>query len=259
MGRNSPFIHLFSRVCCAILLTVGTSQQQTVAQDRTFSITGSAGYGLLNLSAVDERNASDVVGWTNLGIPVNDFASVKRSPLFSGRMTYRYSRDFSVSLHGSYFSKTVYSSYDGSEAVLQLERSVGATDLSLGVAYYPAVQPYLFEWYLQVNFGVFMPRVTARTVGTQATKPAGVIVMVPLVDTDARYKKTKTFAAFFVGADMPLFQRVFLKGEAGYRVAQMGELDGEITRFGVQINQPSITLFDFSGLIVSVGVGVELW
>ena len=258
MRMNFSLGRSHTRVCCAILLATGAVQQSTFGQDRTFSITGSAGYGILSLSAVDAKNASDVVGWGSLGIPVNDFASVKQSLFFSGRMTYRYSRDFSVSLYGSYFSKTVYSSYDGSNAVMQLERSVGATDLSLGIAYYPRAQPYLFQWYLQVNFGVFLPRVTAKTVGTQATKPAGFIIMVPLIDTDARYKKTKTFAAFFVGADMPLFQHVFLKGEAGYRVAQMGELDGEISRFGVQNNQPSVTLFDFSGFLVSLGVGIEL-
>jgi hypothetical protein len=258
MGTNPSLGRSLAHFCCVIVLAIGAVQQPTLAQDRTFSITGSAGYGVLSLGAVDEKHASDVVGWTNLGIPINDFASVKPSPFFSGRMTYRYSRDFSVSLYGSYFSKTVYSSYDGSDAVLQLERSVGGTDLSLGIAYYPTAQPYLFQWYLQANFGIFMARVTAKTVGTQATKPAGFIIMVPLVDTDARYKKTKTYAAFFVGADVPLFQQVFLKGEVGYRVAQMGELDGEITRFGVQTNQPSVTVFNFSGLVASLGIGIEL-
>jgi hypothetical protein len=246
------------RASCAFLLTIGALHPSALSQDRTFSLTASGGYGLLSLSAVDAKNTSDVVGWGNLGIPVNEFASVKQSPFVSGRITYRYTRDFSVSLYASYFSKTVFSSYGGSDAVLQLERSVSATDLSLGIAYYPAVQPYLFQWYLQVNFGVLMARATAKAVGSQATKPAGVIVMVPLVDSEGNYKKTKTSAAFFVGADFPLFLRFFLKGEAGYRVAQMGELEGDITRFGVQSNESSTTPFDFSGFVVSIGVGIEL-
>jgi hypothetical protein len=81
---------------------------------------------------------------------------------------------------------------------------------------------------------------------------------VPLVDSDGNCKKAKTSAAFFVGADVPLFLRVFLKGEAGYRVAQVGELDSDITRFGVQSDGSSTTLFNFSGFVVSVGVGIEL-
>lgn len=252
MGRS------LTRVCAALLLTIGAIQQPTLSQDRTVSITGSAGYGLLSLGGVDAKNASDVVGWNNLGIPVSDFASVKQSPFFSGRITYRYTRDFAVSMYGSYSSKTVSSSYNGSNAVLQLDRNVGATDLSLGVSYYPAIQSYLFQWYLQVNLGVILARATAKAVGTQATKPAGFIVMVPLVDSEGKYKKAKTSAAFFVGADIPLFQQVFAKGEAGYRVAQVGELDGDITRFGVQSNEPSTTLFNFSGFVASIGVGIEL-
>ena len=252
MGRS------LTRVCAALLLTISAVQQSTLGQDRTFSITGSVGYSLLSLGAVDAKNASDVVGWSNLGIPVSNFGSVKQSPFFSGRISYRYTRDFSVSIYGSYFSRAVSSSYDGSDAVLQLERSVGATDLSLGIAYFPAAQPYLFQWYLQVNLGVILARGTAKAVGSQAAKPADVVVMVPLVDTEGKYKKAKTSAAFCVGADMPLFQRVFLKGEAGYRVAQVGELDGDITRFGVQSNETSTTSFNFSGFVVSVGVGITL-
>ena len=258
MGMNLSLGHSLTRVYCALLLATGVVQQSALGQDRIFSITGSAGYGLLSLGVVDAKNASDVEGWGNLGIPLNGFASVKQSPFFSGRMTYRYTRDFAVSMYGSYFSKTVSSSYDGPDAVLQLDRSVGATDLSLGVAYYPAAQPYFFQWYLQVNLGVILARATAKAVGTQATKPGGVVVVVPLVDSEGKYKMAKTSAAFFVGADMPLFRAVFLKGEAGYRVARVGELDGDITRFGVQSNEPSTTVFDFSGILVSVGVGIEI-
>jgi hypothetical protein len=257
MGRNFSSGRLLKHIGRAILLAAGLVPQPTLSQDRTFSITGSAGYSLLSLGAVDAKNASDVVGWNALGIPVNDFASLKQSPFFSGRATYRYTRDFALSLHGSYFSKTVSSSYSGPDAVLQLDRSVSATDLMLGVAYYPDLQPYLFQWYLQANVGVILARATARAVGTQATKPGGTVVMVPLVDSEGKYKKAQTSAALFVGADMPLIRHVFIRGEAGYRVAQVGELDGDITRFGVQSNESSTTMFDFSGVLVSMGVGVE--
>jgi hypothetical protein len=130
------------RVCAALLLAIGLIQQPTLGQDRRYSITGSGGYSLLSLGSVDEKNASDVVGWNSLGIPASNFASVKQSPFFSGRLTYRFSREIAFSFFGSSFSKSVSSSYNGADAMLQLERSVGATDLSLGVAYYPADQPY---------------------------------------------------------------------------------------------------------------------
>jgi hypothetical protein len=228
-----------------------------LCQDRSFSIVGSAGYGFLSLEAVDAKNASDVVGWANLGIPVNDFASVKRSPFFSGRMTYRYTRDFAVSLYGSYFSESVSSSYEGPEATLHLDRSVAATDLSLGISYYPALQPYVLEWYIRVNFGLILARASARALGEAATKPGGVIVMVPPVDSDGKYTKAKTFAGFFVGADVPLSRQIFLTGEAGYRVAQVGQLDGDITRSGVQSVEMSSTTFDYSGILLGIGLGIK--
>ncbi|MCX6145259.1 MAG: hypothetical protein NTZ35_18805 [Ignavibacteriales bacterium] len=258
MKRATPLGRSLTRGCVALLLTIGAIQQPAVSQDRTFSITGSAGYSLLSLGAVDDKNASDVVGWSNLGIPVSDFASVKQSPFFSGRLSYRFSREIAFSIYGSSFSKSVSSSYDGPDAVLQLERSVGATDLSLGVAYYPAVQPYFLQWYLQVNLGVILARASTKAFGTQNTKPTDVGFVSPLVDSEGKYRKTKPCAAFSVGANMPLYLGIFLKGEAGYQSAQVGQLDGDITQSGVHSNETSTTFFDFSGFIVSVGVGIEL-
>jgi hypothetical protein len=248
---------LLKHTCCLFLL-IGGIFQQAWTQDRTFSISGSAGYGLLNLGSVDDKNASDVAGWSSLGIPLGGFTSLKRSPFYSARMTYRSTRDFAVSVYASYFSESVSTSYDGTDAILHLDRSVGATDLALGLAYYPPSQPYFLQWYLQANLGILMAHAAARAIGEQATKPGGVVVMVPLVDSQGEYKKTKTSASFFVGVDLPLLRGFFLNGQAGYRVSQTGQLEGDITRFGVQSSESSTTMFDFSGFLFSLGVGIEL-
>lgn len=258
MRRKSPFNCSLSCICAALLLSIGLIQQSALAQDRTFSITGSAGYSLLSLGVIDEKNASDVVGWSALGFPVSNFASVKQSPFFSGRLSYRFSREITFSIYASSFSRSVSSSYDGPDAMLHLDRSVGATDLSLGVAYYPAVQPYFLQWYLQVNLGVILTRASTKAFGTQNTKPTDVGFVSPLVDSEGKYRKTKPFAAFSVGADLPLYLGFFLKGEAGYRSAQVGELDGDITLSGVHSSETSATSFDFSGFMVSMGVGITL-
>jgi hypothetical protein len=257
MRRNLPLRRPLLRVSAALLLATGLIQQPAFGQDRTFSLAGSAGYSFLSLGAVDEKNAMDVVGWNDLGIPTSNFASVKQSPCFSGRLTYRSSREIAFSIYASAFSKSVSSSYSGQDAMLQLDRSVGETDLSLGVAYYPADQPSFLQWYLQVNLGVIMTRASTRAFGTQNTKPTDVGFVSPLVDSEGKYRKTKPYAAFSVGADMPLFLGTFLKGEAAYRFAQVGQLDGDITLSGVHSNETSTTSFDFSGFIVSVGLGIE--
>ena len=72
------------------------------------------------------------------------------------------------------------------------------------------------------------------------------------------HTKTSLSASFFVGADVPLLRPIFLRGEAGYRFAQVGELNGDITQFGVHSNETSTTSFDFSGFLISVGIGVDL-
>ena len=258
MRRKALLSRLLSGICAALFLSIGVIQQPALGQDRTFSITGSAGYSLLSLGMVDEKNALDVVGWSNLGFPVTDFASVKQSPFFSGRLTYRFSRELAFSIYASSFSTSVSSSYDRPDAMLHLDRSVGATDLSLGVAYYPADQPYFLQWYLQVNVGVILARASTKAFGTQHTKPTDVGSVSPLVDSEGKYRKTKPCAAFSLGADMPVFHAIFLKGEAGYRSAQVGELDGDITQSGVHSNETSTTSFNFSGFMVSVGVGITL-
>jgi hypothetical protein len=258
MGKNSLFRRSRVRICAGLLLTIGVIHQSSLSQERTFSITGSAGYSVLGLSAVDEKNASDVTGWGALGIPVSNFASVKQSPFVSGRMSYRFSRELGFSVYGSYFSKSVSSSYEGTDAMLHLDRTVGATDLSLGVAYYPASQPYFLQWYLQVNLGVIMARASTKAFGTQNTKPTDVGFTSPLVDSQGEYKKTKPIATFIIGADIPLLAGIFLRGEAGYRSAQVGQLDGDISQSGVHSNEISTTSFDFSAFVVSLGVGITL-
>lgn len=227
-------------------------------QDRGVSISGSVGYGVLNLAAVDAKNAADVAGWTARGVPLSDFASVKQSPCFSGRVAYRYTREFAISLNASAFSKSTSASYSGSDTHLQLDRSVSATDITFGVAYYPALQPRGFQWYLQTTLGAIVARASANAVGEQASKQGAVTVMVPLVNSQANYTKTKTCAAFFVGADAALLGGTFLKAEGGYRIAAVGQLNADIIDFGVSGTQMSTTLFDYSGFIVSLGVGITL-
>jgi hypothetical protein len=79
----------------------------------------------------------------------------------------------------------------------------------------------------------------------------------PLVDSEGKYRKTKPCASFSIGADIPLYLGTFLKGEAGYRFAQVGQLDGDITLSGVHSSETSTTSFDFSGFVISAGIGIE--
>ena len=224
-----------------------------LAQYRKWSVGAAVGYNQLNLDAVDEKNQSDVDGWTRQGLVLGQFGSVKRSPLYSICVSYRYDRDFGISLNGSYWTKTVSASYNGPEATLQLERGVGSTDVVVGISYYPSSRPYFLEWYIETNLGVSFAHATAKAVGTQMVKSGSVMIPVTFVDTDGTYKKSKAIVGVLVGADMPLVGGLSLKAEAGYRFAQFGTMDGDVTQMGQHSVQTSTIEFDYSGFQLSAG------
>jgi hypothetical protein len=243
---------------CVLLAAAFLSSTTIHAQTHKWSVTGSAGLAALNFASVDADNASDAEGWAGLGIPVTPFSSLKKSLLYSARVTYRYDREFAVSLIASYTSKEVTSSYRGSNAELDLARGVGSTDFVLGIAYYPTTRPYFLQWYLQVSFGVILARATAKAKGIQYTKVGPDLVPSPLTDTDATYTASKSVADAAIGIDVPLFSRVALVAEASYRFARFGILEGDVTRFGETSVQKTTIEFDYSGYLLTAGVRFEL-
>jgi len=227
------------------------------AQQARWSLSGSVGYAILNLKQVDADNASDVQGWNRLGIPVDLLGSVKQSGFLSARVTYRYTREFGFSLTAHDQSKEVKTSSEGADATLSLTRGVGSTDVLLGITYYPSVQPYFLEWYLEVGLGALFGRGNANAHGTQTVKVSGMPTLAPLVETDATYKKSKTAVAFSLGADARILRPFFFHLEGMYRFAPLGTLEGDIIRSGEHSTQASITEFDYSGFLISAGIGIE--
>lgn len=244
-------------VWAVLFLGIVSISQTLFGQSRKWSAGGSVGYAMLNLGAVDGKNQSDTEGWGRLGFPIGPFASIQRPIFYSASVSYRYNREFAVSLMGSYWWKIVYSSYNSLGAMLQLDRGVGSADIVAGIAYYPAAQPYFLQWYAQVNFGLAIARATAKAVGSRTIKVGGVPTSEPVVDTDGIFKKTRTTAGLALGTDVPLLHNIFLKAEAGYRFAQLGQLEGEATHFGEHSTETTTIEFDYSGILLSAGVQFE--
>ncbi len=236
-----------------LFLGVVSSPQILHGQYRKWSIGAAVGYNQLNLDAVDEKNQSDVAGWARQGLLLGQLGSVKRSPFYSVGVSYRYDREFGVSLSGSYWTKTVSSSYHGPDAALELDRGVGCTGIVLGISYYPQAQPFFLEWYIQTNLGVSVAHATAKAVGMQMVKSGSELIPVTFVDTDGTYTKSKLTVGALAGVDLPLIGGLSLKAEAGYRVAQFGTIDGDVTQMGQHSVQTSTIEFDYSGFQVSAG------
>jgi len=252
--------HLVQKRLTWIILTLCAASTFPVplhAQQAHWSLSGSVGYAFLSLTQVDGDNASDVEGWNVLGIPIGPLGSLKQSTLFSARLAYRSTKEigFSLTVHDQ--SKEVSTSYEGTDATLSLRRGAGSTDVLLGINYYPPEQPYFLEWYVEVGVGVIVGRANANAHGTQTVKVAGMPTLAPLVETDATYKKSRTAVAFCLGADMKIFRPIFIHFEGAYRFAPLGTLDGDVTRSGQHSTQPSVAEFDYSGLLLSGGIGIE--
>ena len=245
-------------VWAILVLGVVSLPQMLHGQYRKWSVGASAGYNVLALDAVDEKNQADADGWTRQGYSVGKLSSVKNSPFYALSVTYRYDREFGISLVGSRWSKTVSSAYEGPDATLHLERGVGATNVELGISYYPSARPYFLEWYIQTNMGIAYGQATAKAAGSVMVKNGSLLVPAPFVDTDAQYKKSKLIAGVIVGADTPLTGGLFLHTEAGYRFSQLGEMDGDVTQMGIRSVQTSTIDFNFSGFLVSAGIRYQL-
>ena len=231
-----------------------SSPQTLYGQYRKWSIDASAGINLLNLDAVDQKNQQDVEGWGKQGYPVGTLGSVKQSPVYSIAVGYRYDRDFAVVLSGSSWSKTVSSSSSDADATLRLERGVGSTDIGFGISYYPTARPFFLEWYVQTNLAMTMARATSKAFGTLKQKQGPDLVPVPFVDTDARFTKSKFTVGALLGIDVHMGGAFFLNAEAGYRFAQFGTMEGNVTQMGETSVQTTTIEFDYSGFRLIAGL-----
>ena len=89
-------------------------------------------------------------------------------------------------------------------------------------------------------------------------KEGSVLVPVPFVDTDGRYTRSKLTVGILVGGDVRLWGDIFLNAEAGYRFAQLGTMDGNVSQMGQNSVQTSSIGFDYSGFQVSAGLRYQL-
>ncbi|MBI3586193.1 MAG: outer membrane beta-barrel protein [Ignavibacteriales bacterium] len=240
------------------IIFLGLLPFQLHAQEGKWSVSGSAGYGILSTKDVDDKNSRDVQGYNDSGLPIDDIPKLSAAPVYAAKVSYRYTREFGFSLSVLYTAKEVSTEYKGSDDYLSLKRSIGSTDVSLGLLFYPAAQPYFLKWYVQADMGVLFATAKAETFGTHTYKVNGQPDVQPTIDTKGTYNKSKLDVAARIGADIPLVQNFFLRAEGGYRLAVLGKLEGSVSRLdGTTTSVESTVDFNYSGFLVSVGVGIE--
>lgn len=249
-----------SRLCfyytstVVLLLLISFS---SFAQENTFSLNLSAGLARLQLDQVDEDNQRDVEGWNRQGVFIGPFPSIKSAFMLSLKGVYRHDRDVAFSLSVSDGSREVSTSYTTPEQTLTLVRSVGFTDVTVGVLYHFPLYYDRVESYIGGEVGFMKARAEAEAYGSKTVKIVDSTQTFVTADTKGKYRASTTMASVMLGATVQLFEPLFLRAEAQYKVGKVGKMDGHVTRMGTEREETTSIEFNYSGFLLTLGVGVR--
>jgi hypothetical protein len=221
----------------------------------TFSLSG--GFRAPSLSAVNETLDKTIRDWNVIQeVPITPMDHFSLAPSIGFRCSYRYDREMSVSFSGSYFKQSLNASYRDNSVYLNLDRSVEATSLMLGLSHYLSPLSYDMEISIFIDVGLMFARAGAVSYNSREEKSGNSTVTVIFFDSDAIYRKTKLVADGGALWTWTVAQPFFLKGEVSYRFGKIGMMDGEVRRLQGTFPEQSVAEFDFSGFSATVGVGI---
>jgi len=230
-----------------------------IAQEGTWTFSGSAGFAALSLRAVEQDNENDVRGWNVYeNIPIGSFQPLDYAFTYSLSGSYRFDRDWAVTVSVVDFKKEVATSYRDGSTDLRLRRSVGSTDLMAGLAYFLPPALYQVETYFLVEVGLMNSRATAEAIGSKTQKLNDSTYSYATYDTHGVYEKSKMIVNVGLGATSQMFEPVFMKVQAVFKFAKIGKIDGEVTQFGTTVPHTTTIDFDYSSFIITIGFGITL-
>lgn len=233
------------------LVTIGRSQ------DRTFSVSATAGITHLNLGDVDEDNQNDVNGWNSQGIPIGSFPSLKSSFLYSVKGAYRIDRDIAFTVSVARSTHRVTTEYSEVNQELLLNRSLGFTDYTVGVLYHFPLYYDIIEGYAGGEAGIMDAYAHADAFAARLITIDQDVEVFPYVDTIADYRIRKMILSAVVGANVQVIGPAFLRIDAQYKFGNAGKMDGHVSRIDSEGDETTSIGFDFSGLILTFGVSVR--
>lgn len=245
------------RFCAALVLSATILLSASHAQEGTWSVSGAAGIGVLSMGTVNDLLDRTVLLWNEFEfVPIGRFEHFSTTPLFSGRVLYRYERDYAISLSLQHFNKTVRNNYHDAVTSVTLERSIGSTDIVAGVTYFTPPLFFVVEPFISLEGGMIFSRASAKTYATRTRKVEDSTETLVFYDTKARYKKSKLILVATVGATMSLNDWAFVRIDGTYKFAKVGKLDGTIERIYATFEEQTTVDFDFSLFSINVGFGV---
>jgi len=228
------------------------------AQEGTWNVIGSAGVAALSMRDVERDNQNDINGW-NLyeNIPIGSFQPFDYAFSWSVSGSYRFDRDWAVTFGITDFKKEVAASYRDARVDLELRRTVGSMDFMAGLAYFfpPAIQQV--ETYFLLELGLMNSRATAEALGSKTEKINDSTYTYTTYDTHGVYDKSKLIVNVGVGATSQMFEPLFMRVQATYKMAKIGKIDGEVTQFGATVPHTTSIDFDYSSFLITIGFGIS--
>jgi hypothetical protein len=246
---------LFSRFSILLslffIVTIGHSQ------DRTFTVSASAGITHLNLGDIDQDNQNDVNGWNAQGIPIGSFPTLKTSFLYSLKGAYRIDRDIAFTVSVARSTHRVTAEYSAVNQELLLNRSLGFTDYTFGIVYHFPLYYDIIEGYAGGEVGIMNAYAHADAYAARLITIEEQEEVFPYVDTIGDYNVRKTIFNATLGANVHVIGPAFLRVDALYKFANVGKMDGHVTRIDSEGDETTTIGFDFSGLVLTLGVSVR--
>ncbi len=169
---------LLSSSCRALLVVFILFPLGGNAQKGTWSLSVFGGLSAPGLTTVNETLDKTILDWNARLIPIGSIGHFSSAPLFGFRGSYRYDRDISASLSGSYSAQSLNASYRDTAVYLNLDRSIQTIDVMLGLAYH--LPPLLFDMELSivVDVGLLFARAEAVSYNTHDEKSGATTVTV---------------------------------------------------------------------------------
>lgn len=227
------------------------------AQEGTWLFSASGGLQFLRMANVNETLDKTVRDWNQLElVPISPFEHFSSAPCFGFRASYRFERDMVFSLSASFFSASVKNAYNDASVSLSLDRSVGSTQVLIGLGYVFPPLLHDVEASVEIDVGLLFARAEARTFSTRTIKQGASDTTYVYYDSEADYKKSRLIASGGTALLWNIFPPVFLKAEAFYRIAKVGTMEGMVKRIGGTFDEATTTEFDFSALSVTLGLGI---
>ncbi|MCI0696722.1 hypothetical protein L0337_32550 [candidate division KSB1 bacterium] len=222
------------------------------------------GYLLPRMSEVNDQIGRQIGLWRELlGEPVLSPGKIDGNNVFGAQVLHHFNDDYAVTLELSRYQEKIASDYfkpaSSSERFL-FKREVETYNLAVNLNYYFGYdEASRLNKYFGFGVGLLFAKANSVTLSSIVSDPK-IGASLPAVDTRGEFSGNSITGALAGGLELRLVGSVSLWGEAGYRYAKIGQLDGTVRRIDDQQGAAftTETSFDFSGFYFHAGLGIGL-